>query len=144
MSKNSLLLAILTLAPAFQTAFAQETADAALEEVIVQATRRALPAEDLPSKIRLIERDAIDRQLGFSTNLTDIIGQKVPSFSPNRQKLSGAGESFRGREPLYLIDGVPQSNPIRDGSRDGCTIDAAVIERAEVVLVQHELDFSGS
>ena len=27
MSKNSLLLAILTLAPAFHTAFAQETAD---------------------------------------------------------------------------------------------------------------------
>ena len=36
MSKNSLLFAILTLAPAFQTVFAQETADAAaLEEVIV-------------------------------------------------------------------------------------------------------------
>ena len=47
MSKNSLLLAILTLAPVFQTAVAQEAADsAALEEVIVQATRRALPAED--------------------------------------------------------------------------------------------------
>ena len=135
MSKNSLLLAILTLAPAFQTAFAEETADpAALEEVIVQATRRALPAEDLPSKIRLIERDELDRQIGFSTNLADIIGQKVPSFSPSRQKLSGAGESFRGREPLYLIDGVPQSNPIRNGSRDGFTIDAAVIERAEVLF----------
>ena len=135
MSKNSLLLAILTLAPAFQTAFAQETADAAaLEEVIVQATRRTLPAEDLPSKIRLIERDELDRQIGFSTNLADIIGQKAPSFSPSRQKLSGVGESFRGREPLYLIDGVPQSNPIRNGGRDGFTIDAAVIERAEVLF----------
>lgn len=138
MPKNSLLLAIgaiLTLAPAFQTTAAQETADpAALEEIIVQATRRVLPAEDLPSKIRLIERDELDRQIGFSTNLADIIGQKVPSFSPSRQKLSGRGESFRGRAPLYLIDGVPQSNPLRNGDRDGFTIDPAVIERVEVLF----------
>ena len=97
MPKNSLLLAIcaiLTLASAFQITAAQETADpAALEDVIVQATRRALPAADLPSKIRLIDRDELDRQIGFSTNLTDIIGQKVPSFSPSRQKRSGRGST---------------------------------------------------
>ena len=72
--------------------------------------------------------------MGFSTNLADIIGQKVPSFSPSRQKLSGRGESFRGRAPLYLIDGVPQSNPLRNGDRDGFTIDPAVIERVEVLF----------
>ena len=100
----------------------------------MQATRRALPAEDLPNKIRLIERDELDRQIAFSTNLADIIGQKAPSFSPSRQKLSGRGESFRGRAPLYLIDGVPQSNPLRNGDRDGFTIDPAVIERVEVLF----------
>ncbi|MEO0397982.1 MAG: TonB-dependent receptor [Pseudomonadota bacterium] len=104
------------------------------DEIIVQATRRALPAEDLPVKVKLIDRDTIDGQIAFSTNLLDIIGQKAPSFSPSRQKLSGVGESFRGREPLYLIDGVPQSNPLRNGSRDGFTIDPAVIDRVEVLF----------
>ncbi|MEM6746013.1 MAG: TonB-dependent receptor [Pseudomonadota bacterium] len=109
-------------------------AEQAEDTVIVQAARRPLPVEDLPSKIRIIDRGTIDKQIGFSTNLVDIIGQRVPSFSPSRQKLSGAGESFRGREPLYLIDGVPQSNPLRNGSRDGFTIDPAVIESIEILF----------
>ena len=137
MNKKNLPLAILAATLSFQVSFAQDAADSAAlieEEIIVQATRRALPPEDLPSKIRLIGRDDIDGQMGFSTNLADIIGQKVPSFSPSRQKLSGRGESFRGRAPLYLIDGVPQSNPLRNGDRDGFTIDPAVIERVEVLF----------
>jgi iron complex outermembrane receptor protein len=40
----------------------------------------------------------------------------TPSFSPTRQKLSGAGETLRGRSPLYAINGIPQSTPLRDGS----------------------------
>ena len=30
-----------------------------------------------------------------------------------------------------MIDGVPQSSPLRNGSRDGYTIDTAMIERIE-------------
>ncbi|MEM9618379.1 MAG: TonB-dependent receptor [Pseudomonadota bacterium] len=121
------------------TAYAQTSdGDAARDGngdiIIVQATRRELPPEDLPSKIRLIDRQSINEQIVFSSSLFDIVGQKVPSLSPSRQKLSGVGESFRGREPLYLIDGVPQSNPLRNGSRDGFTIDPAVIERIEVLF----------
>lgn len=104
-----------------------------LDEVIVQASRRNLPVEALPSTVRLIDESAIKEQLLLSTSLVDVVSSQVPSFSPSRQKLSGVGESFRGREPLYLIDGVPQSNPLRNGSRDGFTIDAAVVERIEVL-----------
>lgn len=111
-----------------------ENSGADVETIVVEASRRDIPLEDLPTKIRLIDREEINDQMIFSTNLVDIIGIRVPSFSPSRQKLSGAGESFRGREPLYLIDGVPQSNPLRNGSRDGFTIDPAVIERVEVLF----------
>ncbi len=103
------------------------------DEIIVQAARRDVPVEALPNTIRLIDESAIRDQLLISTSLIDVVGSQVPSFSPIRQKLSGVGESFRGREPLYLIDGVPQSNPLRNGSRDGFTIDAAVVERIEVL-----------
>lgn len=124
---------------ASSTAIAAFLAPAAAQEVqedtlFVTAARRPLPAEDLPQKIRLIGRDEVLDQLAISSNVFDIIGQSVPSLSPSRQKLSGFGESFRGREPLYLIDGVPQSNPLRNGSRDGFTLDPAVIERVEVLF----------
>lgn len=105
-----------------------------IEEIIVQSVRRDVPVEALPNTIRLLDQRDIRDQLLISTNIVDIISSQVPSFSPSRQKLSGAGESFRGREPLYLIDGVPQSNPLRNGSRDGYTIDPSVIERVEILF----------
>ncbi|MDJ0921495.1 MAG: TonB-dependent receptor [Henriciella sp.] len=112
---------------------AETEPEARQDEILVQAARRDIPAEALPNTIRLIDQTALSEQILISTNLIDMIGTQVPSFSPSRQKLSGVGESFRGREPLYLIDGVPQSNPLRNGSRDGFTIDPAVIERVEVL-----------
>jgi len=104
------------------------------EVIVVEALRRTVTADALPNTIRLINEDEIKEQFVFSTSLVDIVGQKIPSFSPSRQKLSGFGESFRGRAPLYMIDGVPQSNPLRNGSRDGFTIDPAVVERVEIVF----------
>lgn len=114
------------------------------DEIVVSASRRPLPPEDIPQKVRLLTSEEVARQLAVSTNLFDIVGQKVPSLAPSRQKLSGFGESFRGREPLYLIDGVPQSNPLRNGSRDGFTLDPAVIERVEVLFGANALQGVGA
>ena len=117
-----------------QAALAQHTDIGETEDtIIITAARRDMPAEALPNTVRLIEAGELNTQLLVSTSLLDAVGTQVPSFSPTRQKLSGAGESFRGRSPLYLIDGVPQSNPLRDGSRDGFTLDPAVVERIEVL-----------
>ncbi|MEM6648818.1 MAG: TonB-dependent receptor [Pseudomonadota bacterium] len=126
--------AAFTLLP--MTSFAQESVNDAQAEndiITVQASRRDTPVEALPTTVRLISAEEVSSQLLVSNSLLDVIGTKVPSTAPSRQKLSGLGESFRGREPLYLIDGVPQSNPLRNGSRDGFTIDPAVIERIEIL-----------
>ncbi len=44
--------------------------------------------------------------------------------------MTNAGESLRGRKPLYMIDGIPQSSPLREGGRDGHVIDSATCWRA--------------
>jgi iron complex outermembrane receptor protein len=62
-----------------------------------------------------------------------LLANLLPSFSASRQKLTGLGETFRGRQALLLIDGVPQINPLRDGNRAGFTIDMAVVEEIEIV-----------
>jgi iron complex outermembrane recepter protein len=49
------------------------------------------------------------------------------------KKLTGRGETLRGRNPLYTINGVPQHTPLRDGERDGHTIDLDFVERVEVI-----------
>ncbi|HET6639031.1 MAG TPA: TonB-dependent receptor, partial [Gemmatimonadota bacterium] len=91
-------------------------------------------AASLPIKVDVVDAKELSVQRGVASNPTEILSNLIPSFSPGRQKLTSAGESFRGRRPLFLIDGVPQSNPLRDGRRDGFTIDMGAIERIEVVF----------
>lgn len=74
----------------------------------------------------------------------DAVSALLPSFSPTREKLSGEGESLRGRAPLYAINGIPQSTPVRDGSRDGYTIDPFFIDRVEVIYGSNALQGIGA
>ncbi|GAA0343931.1 TonB-dependent receptor [Bowmanella denitrificans] len=113
------------------SAFSQTATD--IERVSVTATRGAYPVSTVPAAISIISQEDIQAQLAHTQDISQLLGNLLPGFSPSRQKLTAAGETLRGREPLYMIDGVPQSNPLRNGSRDGKTIDPAMIERIEVI-----------
>ncbi|MEJ8567736.1 TonB-dependent receptor [Elongatibacter sediminis] len=115
-----------------ESAEAEERAGV-LEEILVSATRTARTDKAISNKVTFVESEEIRIQQTLSLNPTDMLSNLLPSYSPSRQKLTGLGEAFRGRSPLLLIDGVPQSNPLRDGSRDGFTIDLAVVEEVEIV-----------
>lgn len=131
------------------TAIAQESEAGAdetrvEETVIVTATRTSLPPSALPSTIQLISNDELALQAQLTGSAIEVVSSLIPSFSPTREKLSGAGETLRGRSPLYLIDGVPQSNPLRDGSRDGYTIDPFFIDRVEVIFGSNAIQGIGA
>ena len=57
----------------------------------------------------------------------------MPGFNNTRNRLTSFGENFRGREILYLIDGVPQSNPLRAGGRSSETIDLSQVAKIEII-----------
>lgn len=115
--------------------FVVESAPLALAPLqVVTTTRAGKMPSTLPIKVDVIEQEQMVRQQTLATNPTELLANVVPSFSPGRQKLTSSGESFRGRRPLFLIDGVPQSNPLRDGRRDGFTVGVEAIERVEVVF----------
>ncbi|MBB5705382.1 TonB-dependent receptor [Sphingopyxis panaciterrulae] len=128
-------------------AFAQDGAAAAAgneeDTIVVTAARSILPANALPLTVDVIGKEALDQQIAISGSVTDAVATLVPSFSPTRQKLSGAGETLRGRAPLYAINGIPQSTPMRDGSRDGFTIDGFFIDRVEVIFGSNALQGIG-
>ena len=117
-----------------QASFALAPSAVDLGDVVVSATRSGAAATTLPIKVTVIGPREVAQQQAFVTSPAELVANVVPSFSPARQKLSGFGESFRGRSPLFLVDGVPQSNPLRDGSRDGFTLDPEVVDRVEVVF----------
>lgn len=103
------------------------------DEIVVTASRAEKPRNTIPNTVTVIDRTDLEQQISVSSDLSTILGNLIPSYSPSRQKLTSYGESLRGRDPLYLVDGVPQSNPLRDGSRDGYTIDPLMLERVEVI-----------
>ena len=112
-------------------------------DIIVTAARTALPVNALPLTIDLIDKSALDQQISISGSVVDAVSNLTPSFSPTRQKLSGAGETLRGRSPLYAINGIPQTTPLRDGSRDGFTIDGFFVDRVELIYGSNALQGIG-
>jgi iron complex outermembrane receptor protein len=102
-------------------------------EIIVSATRVPTPITAIPSTVRVLDRNTLDTQLAVSPSLIDSLSFSIPSFAPGRQKMTSTGESLRGRTPLYMVDGIPQSTPLRDGKRSGFTVDPAFVDRVEVI-----------
>ena len=132
MFRKSLSLAVLTAMSG--GAVAQQNDTINIDETIqISATRTSTPQSAIPATVSVIDGEELRQQLTVSQSLSDILGNLIPAFSPSRQKLTSAGETLRGRQPLYLIDGVPQSNPLRNGSRAAMTIDPFMIERVEVI-----------
>ncbi|MEI2433439.1 TonB-dependent receptor [Lysobacter yananisis] len=125
----SAVLAVL-IAPIAQ---AEEAKD--LDRVTVSASTSRTPNSEaaLANTITVIDAEQLKQQLAVTQDVSQILANLIPSFSPSRQKLTNGGETLRGRKPLYLVDGVPQSTPLREGGRDGHTIDPAMIERIEVI-----------
>jgi iron complex outermembrane receptor protein len=114
-----------------------------VSEVVVTAARTILPANALPLTVDVIDKERLDQQVVISGSVVDAVAAMTASFSPTRQKLSGAGETLRGRSPLYAINGIPQSTPLRDGSRDGFTIDPFFVDRVEVIFGSNALQGIG-
>ncbi|WP_338760271.1 TonB-dependent receptor [Massilia sp. METH4] len=125
------MLAAVLPAVAAPAAFAQSAPEP--ETVVVSATRSNLTADDAPQTVLVIGKEDIARQLAISGNSSDVLASLLPSFAPSRGKMTGSAETLRGRTPLILVDGVPQSNPLRPTGREAHTIDYALVERIEVI-----------
>lgn len=104
-----------------------------LDPIIVTASRSDVEREKSPQTVQIIEQDEIEQQLQISSNSSDVLSNLLPSYTPSRGKMNGSGETLRGRTPLIMIDGVPQSNPLRPTGREVHSIDYSMVERIEVV-----------
>jgi iron complex outermembrane receptor protein len=89
-------------------------------------------------------RETLDTQLAVSTSLIDSLSFSITSFAPGRQKMTSTGESLRRRTPLYMVDSIPQSTPLRDGKRSGFTVDPFFIDRVEVIYGANAIQGAGA
>ncbi|MGX4641369.1 TonB-dependent receptor [Massilia sp. SYSU DXS3249] len=101
--------------------------------VVVTATRGAKAVDKIPGAVTVIGQKDLSTQYQIADDPSAALATFVPGYAPSRQKMSSTGESLRGRQPLILLDGIPQSNPLRAGMREGYFADSAIIERIEVI-----------
>lgn len=104
-----------------------------LNEVIVSASRTSEKLSEVPSSVTVVNRATIEESMTYTNNIIDILSYQVPGLGPSAGISSNWGQTLRGRPMLIMVDGVPQSTPLRNGSMDIRALDPEVIERVEVV-----------
>jgi iron complex outermembrane receptor protein len=105
----------------------------ALSEVVVTAGRKAESIRDVPSSVTILNAEQVKEQINVNPSVAAILGNLVPGLGTATNKATNSGQTLRGRQVLVLVDGIPQSTPLMNGSRDIRTIDPAVIDRIEVI-----------
>ncbi|MEL7296447.1 MAG: TonB-dependent receptor [Pseudomonadota bacterium] len=132
-----LVLPSICLASVLQCALAQEAPSAvadegAIDEIIVTSSRREQTISEIPRSVRVFDAQALDVFLEQTSNVQQILGKAIPGFAPPVTEGSAGSLSLRGRDPLYLIDGIPVASNT-NFSRFLDKFDPLTLERVEVV-----------
>lgn len=127
---RAVALACLALSSGAALAQSQEES---IKEVVVTATRNSKTVDKIPGAVSVISQKELEAQYLLADDPSAALATYIPGYAPSRQKMSSTGESLRGRNALILLDGVPQTNPLRGGMREGYVADTAIIERVEVI-----------
>lgn len=103
------------------------------KNIIVTGNRTPKAVDKIPGAITVVTQAEVQRSLALTEDNTAILAKSVPGYSESNQTLNTLGETMRGRVALYLFDGIPQSTPLRDGSRNATFTDMSTVERIEVI-----------
>lgn len=104
-----------------------------LDEIIVSASRKVETLSKTPSSVTVINSKDIEDLSIVSPNIANILAYAVPGLGSATNNTGNYGQTLRGRNPLVLIDGIPQSTPLKSAGREMRSIDPSVIERIEVI-----------
>ena len=105
-----------------------------VERIIVTGSRMQESLDEVPASVSVINNKTITQDLLTSAELQTMLALHVPGMgAPNSGTNTNSGQSLRGRTALVMIDGVPQSTPLRNGKLGIRSLDPSVIERIEVI-----------
>ena len=122
-----LSLTMLTMAAMPCNAQAQEMEDTTLQlkEVTISTTRMPEVKQNAAATVTIIDQKQIAEMSKASPDITHLLGMLTPGMALSSNTTSSRSQSLRGRSALILIDGIPQSTPLRSTDRDIRTIDIA-------------------
>jgi len=132
-SLTLLALAVSTSTFADESINKNQLTEEQMERVVVSGSRIFESIDEVPASITIINQKQIEEHLKVNPELQSLLAQMVPGLAPDTGSSSNTGQSLRGRAPLVMIDGVPQSTPLRNGSLGVKTLDPSAISRIEVI-----------
>lgn len=114
-----------------------------LEPIMVSATRTPSSIAEIAGAVQSISREQIEQQAAAGRKIADVLSQLVPSLGGSSGTTSNYGQTMRGRQVQFMIDGIPQTGS-RDISRQLNSISPASVERIEVLSGASSLYGSGA
>ena len=104
-----------------------------LEEVVITANRIKEKKTDAVANVTIIDQKKLQQFIKIAPDMSHLIGIIEPAMSLSTNTTNNRYQNLRGRSILVLIDGIPQSTPLRATDRDIRSIDPAAVERIEIV-----------
>lgn len=106
-----------------------------MELVVVTATRMEQPINEVARTVIVLDQEIIDRELAKSSNIANLLGDQVPGFGAPSHIDQLRTQTLRGRDPLYLIDGIPLAFNSGGGFLQGPLVkfDSGTVRRVEVL-----------
>ncbi len=105
-----------------------------LEKLTVTTGYRSPKAIDqIPGAIKLVSNEEIANTQLLTDDATAVLSRTVPGYAPGTQQMQNTGETLRGRVALRLFDGISQTTPLREGSRNATFTDMDIVAQIEVI-----------
>jgi iron complex outermembrane receptor protein len=102
-------------------------------DIVVTGSRISDSVQTFPGSVSIVGEKEIQSQLGTTRDIAQILSFSVPGVAPGNNTAANVDQSLRGRPMRIFIDGVPVSNPLRDGGRDVRLIAPTALGGIEVI-----------
>lgn len=104
-----------------------------LDEVVVSASRHSEYLSEIPASISVVGLAKLKEFTQSTSNISEILEFTVPGLAVSTGTFSNWGQTLRGRSLLVMIDGIPQSTPLRNGQLGIKSVNPNDISRVEVI-----------
>lgn len=104
-----------------------------LEEIIVTGSRTPEKIDEVTASVSVLGKDELLEDMKLNLELQSTLATRIPGFGPATGSTSNSGMTLRGRTVLVMIDGVPQSTPLRNGQLGLRSVDPSALGRIEVI-----------
>ena len=104
-----------------------------LDEVVISASRTPEYLSEIPASVTVVNSEKLREFTKISSNINEILAYTVPGLAVSTGTFSNWGQTLRGRSLLVMVDGIPQSTPLRNGQLGIKSINPNDISRVEVI-----------